>query len=47
MRYFGNFEDELGALLYHEVEILAKGHNVGVDWGQVQQEGTNRLGTKY
>lgn len=34
VRFMSNFEDELGALLYHEVEILAKGHNVGVDWAK-------------
>ena len=38
VRYFGNFEDELGALLYHEVEILAKGHNVGVDWDKYNKK---------
>ena len=32
VRQFSRFEDELGALLYHEVKVLAKGHNIGVGW---------------
>jgi len=32
IRHFNRYEDRLGSLLYHEVQILAKGHNVGVDW---------------